>query len=652
MRSIHFLLPAVLLFAAEIALADSPFGIQIVDSETGRGVPMVELKTVGQILYYTDSNGLVAFDEPGMMDQRVFFWITSHGYEFAKDGFGYPGTTVKVVPGGSVTLKIKRINVAQRLYRITGGGIYRDTLLLGRPAPIKQPLLNGLVLGSDSVISAVHGHGGTIYWFWGDTNRPSYPLGNFKVSGAVSRQPHLGGLDPNVGVDLDYFVDKNGFAKQMAPLKAKGPTWLSGLVLVPGDSPSSERMFAHYVNIRGGETSFKATERGLVEFDFQAEEFKKVAEFPDLKTFPSGAHTFKHWGDDTGYIYYCDPYPLIRVKSDADHLAKLETYQAFTCLEPGTRLTDTRFDRTSDGTLRWAWKTNTDPVRPTQAGKLFKSANIPEDQNVLALRDVDTGKPIIAHRGTVDYNSYRNRYVMIFCETFGTSMLGEIWYAEADRPVGPWIWARKIVTHDKYSFYNPKHHPVFDQDGGKTIFFEGTYTALFSGSPVKTPRYNYNQIMYKLDLTDERLNLPVAFYRQPDSSIPRRSSSLTPHLPGPVERSDWVVRDGPIVFWALDRFKSGTVPVFESSTESGAEYLRVGSKPIEDGFKPLFCALPADADQAPAPTVGLYEFRHSDGRRVYATEDNADLPAGFEQSEKPICRVWRHPLRRSLHLVD
>ena len=636
MASINRPLLVVLLFAAEFALADSPFAIQVVDSQTGRGVPLVELKTVGQVVYYTDSNGLVAFDEPGLMDQKVFFWITSHGYEFAKDGFGNAGMAVKVSPGGSVTLKIKRTNIAQRLCRITGGGIYRDTLLVGRTAPIKQPLLNGLVLGSDSVINAVYGT--KMYWFWGDTNRPAYPLGNFKVSGAVSLLPDLGGLDPNVGVDLEYFVDKNGFAKRMAPLKAKGPTWLSGLVVL-GDNPSSQRMFAHYVNIQGGEDSFQATERGLVEFDQRAEEFKKVAEFPDLKLFPSGAHTFLYPVDDTQYIYYCDPYPLIRVKADAEHLAKLETYQAFTCLEPGTRLADEQFDRTPDGLLRWAWKTNTDPVRPTQVGKLFKSANIPADQNVLALRDVDTGKPIIAHRGSVNWNAYRDRWVMIFCETMGTSMLGEIWYAEADRPVGPWVWARKIVTHDKYSFYNPKHHRDFDQDGGQTIFFEGTYTATFSGNPVKTPRYDYNQIMYKLDLTDERLNLPVAFHEPPDSSIPR-----------PVGR--WLDRDRPIVFWALDRFKSGTVPIFESSTQSGAECLGVGSNPVEDGSKPLFYALRPDADQAPETTAGLYEFRHPDGRRVYATEENKELPAGFQRSQEPICRVWRHPLSRSLHLVD
>lgn len=94
---------------------------------------------------------------------------------------------------------------------------------------------------------------------------------------------------------------------------------------------------------------------------------------------------------------------------------------------------------------------------------------------------------------------------MIGLQKFGTSVLGEIWYSEAASPLGPWKWGRKIVTHDKYSFYNPKQHPLFAREKGRLIYFEGTYTALFSGSEVKTPRYDYNQIMYQLDLSDPQL---------------------------------------------------------------------------------------------------------------------------------------------------
>ncbi|MHC4332150.1 MAG: hypothetical protein ACYSWW_29005, partial [Planctomycetota bacterium] len=91
---------------------------------------------------------------------------------------------------------------------------------------------------------------------------------------------------------------------------------------------------------------------------------------------------------------------------------------------------------------------------------------------------------------------------MITVQQFGnSSALGEVWYAEADTPVGPWAYARKIVTHNKYTFYNPMQHPYFDQDGGRVIYFEGTYAHTFSGSAKNpTPRYDYNQIMYRLNL--------------------------------------------------------------------------------------------------------------------------------------------------------
>ena len=114
-----------LLLICQLA-APSPgdyFKIQVVDAQTGRGVPLVELKTTHNVCYYTDSNGLVAFHEPGLMDQRVFFTVKSHGYEFPKDGFGMSGTALEVKPGGSAVLKIKRLNIAERLYRLTGGGI-------------------------------------------------------------------------------------------------------------------------------------------------------------------------------------------------------------------------------------------------------------------------------------------------------------------------------------------------------------------------------------------------------------------------------------------------------------------------------------------------------------------------------------------------
>src|SRR5262249_16272026 len=136
------------------------------------------------------------------------------------------------------------------------------------------------------------------------------------------------------------------------------------------------------------------------------------------------------------------------------------------------------------------------------------------------------------------------------CEAMGTSFLGETWYAEADTPLGPWVYARKVVTHDNYSFYNPKQHPYFDQDGGRLIYFEGTYTHTFSGNDQPTPRYDYNQVMYRPELAEQRLNLPVAIYRLEGGGF------------GPVSKlgpGDTQLRP---TFFALDRPAAGSVPVF------------------------------------------------------------------------------------------
>ena len=102
--------------ATGASAADKPssFEIQVVDRVTGRGVPPVQLRTVNDIRYYTDSAGRVAFDAPGLIHQRVFFHVSSHGYEFPKDGFGYRGIRLQITPGGKATLKIKRLNIPQR----------------------------------------------------------------------------------------------------------------------------------------------------------------------------------------------------------------------------------------------------------------------------------------------------------------------------------------------------------------------------------------------------------------------------------------------------------------------------------------------------------------------------------------------------------
>jgi hypothetical protein len=125
--------------------AEAPFALRVVDAATGRGVPLVELKGVSGQIHLTDSHGYVAIDDPTLLRQRVFFHLRSHGYEYPAGAFGYRGEAIDLRPGGEITLRIKRLNVAERLYRITGAGIYRDSVKLVRPVPIARPLLNALV---------------------------------------------------------------------------------------------------------------------------------------------------------------------------------------------------------------------------------------------------------------------------------------------------------------------------------------------------------------------------------------------------------------------------------------------------------------------------------------------------------------------------
>ncbi|MCK6476865.1 MAG: hypothetical protein L6Q35_08550, partial [Phycisphaerales bacterium] len=120
--------PILISAVVAAACAGQPARITVIDSQTDRGVPLVELTTTNGIVHVTDSAGVIAFDEPGLMDSDVFFNVRSHGYQFPKDGFGIAGTRVRTTRGSAVTLRIDRVNIAERLYRATGAGIYRDSV--------------------------------------------------------------------------------------------------------------------------------------------------------------------------------------------------------------------------------------------------------------------------------------------------------------------------------------------------------------------------------------------------------------------------------------------------------------------------------------------------------------------------------------------
>jgi hypothetical protein len=503
------ILPALCPEESTTAQPDRYFAIQVVDEQTGRGVPMVELQTTSGARYYTDSGGLVAFDEPGLMDRKVFFGVSAHGYEFPPDGFGIHGVILETRLGGSARLKVKRINIAERLYRITGQGIYRDTVLLGRRSPVADPLLNAEVTGQDGILNVIYR--GKLYWFYGDTSRLSYALGNFSMSGATTDLPDQ--IDPSVGLNLKYFVGKDGFARPMAPIGGEGVVWLFGVVVLPDES-GRERMLAYFQRRRG---LGAVLENGFVVYNDEKESFEKLSEVAiDPPIFPTGYPFRVKDNQGAEYIYFTAPYPSVRVRAGRRLYLDLASYEGYTCLKPGSRYGRKdllQLDRDAGGKLVWGWKKDTPPLNPKDQEDLIAGGKMEREESPFRLQDADGGKPILLSNCSCFWNDYRKKYVMIASEVQGATVLGEVWYSESDRPEGPWISARKIITHankkgDAHDFYNPTQHPFFDREGGRVIYLEGSYVNTFSGNPHPTPYYEYNQIMYRLDLSDPRLKLP------------------------------------------------------------------------------------------------------------------------------------------------
>jgi hypothetical protein len=382
-------------------------------------------------------------------------------------------------------------------------------VLLGRKSPIAEPLINGKVLGQDSVQTAVYR--GKIYWFWGDTNRPAYPLGNFATSGATSDLPGKGGLDPDVGVNLKYFVDEEGFSRKMIPLpEAQGtPVWIDG-VLAMKDEAGRERLVTHFIRVKDLGTVLS---RGIAVFNDDKGVFEKTIELPvDTPLAPAG-HPTTAKVDGVDYVYFPSPYPNIRVRAQWKSLLDVSTYEGYTPLRPGTKYEKGKPDqveRGADGKLVYGWKRGTAPLNADQTRDLINAGQLKVEECPHWLRDMDStdGAPVLLHNGSFYWNEFRRKWVMIGLQGRGTSFLGEVWYAEADSIEGPWTSARKIVTHDKYSFYNPTQQPFLDKDGGRYIYFEATFANTFSGVTTTTPRYEYNQVMYRLDLASPRLTAP------------------------------------------------------------------------------------------------------------------------------------------------
>lgn len=435
----------------------APCRIQVIEKGSGWPVPLVELRTTHGLSFFTDNAGIVAIDAPDLLGREVFFHVSSDGYEVPKDGFGFRGVRLEPTAGGKLKIEVQRTMVARRVGRITGAGLFAESQRTGQDLDWKE---SG-VFGCDSVQTVLHEN--QRYWVWGDTTLPKYPLGLFDSLGAISTALPFDRLEPPLRPALDFFRDTKGQLRGVTPFPGEGPTWATAMVSLPDDK-GRHHLVCSYMKIRG---DMDAYEWGLGVWNESKKQFERAKvlwshsrEHPTPPMLPQG-HAVP-WTDKNGkqWVLFCHPFPTLKCPATFEAWQDPSKWEA---LQPQTEL------QSAD---------KQEIVRPHNG----------------------------VHCGGMAWNAWRGKWITVFQQAGGKpSFLGELWYAESDQPTGPWGPAVKVLTHQHYTFYNPCLHPDFSSSNAPTLFFEGTYTRSFSSAPAPTPRYDYNQILYRLDLDDPRL---------------------------------------------------------------------------------------------------------------------------------------------------
>lgn len=457
MRLILTILMAGLALSRAIGV-QQPCRIEVVEHGTGWPVPLVELRTTHSVRFVSDNAGVIAFDLPELMGQETWFDVIGYGYEVPKDSFGYRGVRLTPQPGKTLKVEVNRTILARRIGRITGGGLFAESQKTGTETAWKE----SSVLGCDSVLNAVYR--GRLFWLWGDTIWARYPLGIFDSSSATTAVQPLNSFEPPLRLPFEYFRDTDGAPRGVAKMPGNGPTWLTGYVTLP-DQHGTPRLMATYSKIS-----------------------------PPMEAYQCGLCV---WSDETASF---QPLKVIWTKSDATSKAPPipEGHPAIWKDEQGKE-----------------WVLFGNPFPTLRCPAAFEAWQDPSTWEVLTsqktVRSAD-GAEIKPHSGSIAWNPWRNRWVTVFMETFGKpSAFGELWYAESKTPTGPWGPAVKILSHENYTFYNPRLHPEFTPAGSPVLIFEGTFTKEFANYPAPVPRYDYNQVLYRLDLDDPAL----AVARQP-----------------------------------------------------------------------------------------------------------------------------------------
>jgi len=432
--------------------AAAPCRVEVTEKASGWPVPLVELRTTHNVSFVTDNAGIIALDLPELFGRETWFSVSGQGYEVPKDGFGYRGVRLTPEPGKTLKVEVVRSIIAKRLARLTGAGMFGESQKLG----LEPDWRDSGIHGCDSVQNAVHR--GKMFWIWGDTAVPKYPLGIFDASSATTAVKPFAKFEPPLRLKYDYFTDERGAPRGVARMPGSGPTWITGYLSLP-DRSGAPRLVGAYMKV---EPPLSIYEWGLCVWNEETSSFErhrvlwtKAAGPEKPPPVPQGHPAFWEEGGRK-WVLFGNPFPALRCPA---------TFEA------------------------WEDRSTWEVLKP------------PDSLSCAA-----DGSPVKPHTGSIAWNAHRKRWVTVFMEAFGKpSAFGELWYAEAEGPLGPWGKAVKVLSHDNYTFYNPRLHPEFTPEDSPILLFEGTYTEQFTARAKPTPRYDYNQILYRLDLDDPAL---------------------------------------------------------------------------------------------------------------------------------------------------
>jgi hypothetical protein len=397
---------------------------------------------------------VIALDSPELIGRETWFDINGYGYSVKKDGFGISGVRLTPEYGKTIRVEVYRDIIARRVGRLTGAGILAESQKLGEYSQLRE---TG-IFGCDSIQTAIYR--GRLFWIWGDTTIARYPLGIFHSTAATTDIIPFSNLQAPLFLSYKYFTDSADKPRGIAEITGDGPTWLSGCVTLT-DKNGKERLTAVYAKII---PPLEVYEYGLCVWNDDKNSFQHLRTIWNKKKNPNlsklivpEGHAIK-WTDKSGnrWVLFGNPFPTLRCPATFESWQNPETWQ-----------------------------------------KLETSSKLISAEKKLSIE---------AHSGSIVWSEFRKCWIAIFVQKFGKpSAFGEVWYAESDSPTGQWGEAVKILSHGNYTFYNPYIHEESRTAEKKTLLFEGTFSAMFADKPETVPRYDYNQILYRLDLDNPKL---------------------------------------------------------------------------------------------------------------------------------------------------